>query len=83
MDKNAHTHVLLLYKLEVWRESDMKNPTPSLAAFINESDNDVLNMILMGSPSGNIRRSKRPHNYRKSIALVDKNGNTIFDELAS
>jgi hypothetical protein len=58
---------------------DRKNPKPMLAAFINEADNDVLNMILMGSPRDLILRSRRPHNYRTSIALVDRNGNTLFD----
>lgn len=80
MGSNAFTHALILYKLKDWRKLDMKNPKPSFAAFINESDNDVLNMILMGSPCSLFARSKKPHNYRTSIALVDENGNTIFDE---
>jgi len=78
MSNNSITHVLMLYKVEDWRRIDKKNPKPSLAAFINESDSDVLSTILMG-PIDNIRRSKRPHNYRTSIALVDENGKTIFD----
>ncbi|MCJ7469450.1 hypothetical protein MUO74_02990 [Candidatus Bathyarchaeota archaeon] len=73
------SHALLLYKIEDWRRIDRKNPKPLLAALVNESDNVVLNMILMGSPCDITLRSKKPHNYRTSIALVDKNGNTIFD----
>jgi len=80
MSKATFSHVLLTYGVKDWRKMDMKNPKPMLAAFINESDNDVLNMILMGSPRDLILRSRRPHNYRTSIALVDKNGNTIFDK---
>jgi hypothetical protein len=74
------SHALLLYKIEDWRRIDRKNPKPLLAALVNESDNVVLNMILMGSPCDITLKSKKPHNYRTSIALVDKNGNTIFDE---
>jgi hypothetical protein len=74
---------IMLYRVEDWRRIDkrvLKDPKPSLLAFVNESDSDILNMILWDSPSNNMRRSKRPHNYRTSIALVDKNGNTVFDE---
>lgn len=80
MNGNAFSHVLLIYKVEDWRKMDMKNPKPRLIAFINEADNDVLNMILMGSHCDLIVKSKRPHNYRTSIALVDKDGNTLFGE---
>jgi hypothetical protein len=73
------THVLLLYRVEDWEKINMKNPKPSLAAFVNESDSDVLNMILWGSPCDVIFKSKKPHNYRTNIALVDKLGNTMFD----
>jgi hypothetical protein len=66
--------------VEDWRKMDRKNPKPWLLSLINESDFDVLNMVLMGSPCDLVLRSKRPHNYRTSIALVDKSGNTIFDK---
>lgn len=59
---------------------DKRNHRPSLAAYINESDNDALNMILWGSPCSLTIRSRRPHNYRTSIALVDEKGNTVFDK---
>jgi len=61
------SHALLLYKIEDWRRIDRKNPKPLLAALVNESDNVVLNMILMGSPCDITLRSKKPHNYRTSI----------------
>jgi len=80
MNSNASSHVLLIYKVEDWRKMDMKNPKPRLIAFISESDNSVLNMILFGRLSDNKQRSKRPHNYRTSIALVDEYGNTVSDE---
>jgi len=82
MNSRAYSHVLLIYKIEDWRRIDRsirKNPKPRLATFINESDYDILDMILTGSPADLMVKSKRPHNYRTSIALVDKNGNTVFD----
>ena len=47
---------------------------------INEGDKEAISMIAMGGYKDNIRRSTRPKNYRTSIALVGKQGNTIYDE---
>ena len=58
---------------------DRASLEPALAAYVNESDSDLLSMIIMGSLAELRMRSRRPHNYRTSIALVDKNGNTVFN----
>lgn len=47
---------------------------------INEGDKEVISMIAMGGYRDGILRSTRPHKYRTSIALVDKQGNTIYDK---
>ena len=78
------SHILVIYKLEDWEKI---NPTigndimPALALKINEGDKELISMISMGGYSDNIKRSKKPHGYRTSIALVDKQGNTIYNKV--
>lgn len=79
MRRDNFDYALLLFKMEDWRKMDKENLKPTLATYISESNSDVLNMILMGSPPDLTLRSRKPHNYRTSIALVDKNGNTVLD----
>lgn len=47
---------------------------------INEGDKEIISMIAMGGYRDKVQRSKRPHNYRTSIALVNRQGNTIYNK---
>jgi len=77
------SHILVIYKLKDWEKIDptiRKKIEPALAMNINEGDKEIISMIAMGGYRDQIQRSKRPHKYRTSIALVDKQGNTIYDK---
>jgi len=77
------SHILFIFKLEDWEKIDptiRKEIEPALAMKINEGDKEIISMIAMGGYRDKIQRSKRPHNYRTSIALVDKQGNTIYNK---
>lgn len=73
----SFSHVLVIYRIEDWRKFG-KRLKSSFVSKINEGDKEVISMMVMGGYSDTIRRSKRPHNYRTSIALVNKRGNTIY-----
>jgi len=76
------SHILLILELKDWEKINppIRNEiTPALAMRINEGDKEIISMIAMGGYRDQIKRSKRPHKYRTSIALVDKQGNTMYD----
>ena len=73
------SHMLVIFKLEEWKKIN-KEINPDFAMKINEGDKEIISMIAMGGYRDEIKRSKRPHNYRTSIALVDKKGKTIYNK---